>query len=282
MATLREYYDKDQGGAFGIGNPYFIANANGERIAEIASRLNINFESNSIHISFYIPYTECADCPSRVILDAIEDVLAFRSKLHMAGGRPSEEASTSDEAVFTGRVYLYTENDVSPKDREFIAEWSRNKGYSVKIRDNAYAKERSSWEKPLAFVSHDTRDKETIARPLAMALQTRGCPVWYDEFSLKIGDSLRENIERGVKESKNCILILTPNFLSNGGWTKKEYDSIFTRELVDKQNVILPIWHDVSVKDIYSYSPTLADRLAIKWTEGVDEVARKLSVLINK
>jgi hypothetical protein len=37
--------------------------------------------------------------------------------------------------------------------------------------------------------------------------------VWYDEFSLKVGDSLRESIEKGIKECKKCILILTQNYL---------------------------------------------------------------------
>jgi TIR domain len=58
------------------------------------------------------------------------------------------------------------------------------------------------------------------------------CPVWYDEFALKIGDNLRDSIERGLKECRKCVLVLSPNFLTNGGWTKKEFDSIFTREIL--------------------------------------------------
>jgi TIR domain len=102
------------------------------------------------------------------------------------------------------------------------------------------------------------------------------CPVWYDEFSLRVGDSLRESIEKGLKECSKCILILTPNFLSNGGWSKREYESIFTRELVEQHNVILPVWHSISAADVYKYSPILADRFAVQWSRGVEEVARTL------
>ncbi|MBI4644730.1 MAG: toll/interleukin-1 receptor domain-containing protein [Deltaproteobacteria bacterium] len=107
------------------------------------------------------------------------------------------------------------------------------------------------------------------------------CPVWYDEYSLKVGYSPREQIEKGLKECKKCILILTPNYLTNEGWGKKEFDSVFTRELVEKQNIVLPVWHNVSVADIYQYSPSLADRVALHWSEGFEEVARKLKHAIE-
>ena len=53
------------------------------------------------------------------------------------------------------------------------------------------------------------------------------CPVWYDEFALKVGNNLRTSIEAGIKKCKKCILVLSKNFFSNSGWTKKEFDSIF-------------------------------------------------------
>jgi predicted nucleotide-binding protein len=83
--------------------------------------------------------------------------------------------------------------------------------------------------KPRAFISHDSRDKTSIAEPIALQLMKFMCTVWYDEFSLHVGDSLSESIEKGLKECRKCILVLTPNFLSDEGWSKREYDSIFTR-----------------------------------------------------
>jgi hypothetical protein len=102
------------------------------------------------------------------------------------------------------------------------------------------------------------------------------CPVWYDQFSLKVGDSLHESIEQGLRECHKCILVLTPNFLGNKGWSKREYDSIFTREVVEKQKVILPVWHEISAQDVYQYSPILADRFAVQWSLGAEAVAKKL------
>jgi TIR domain len=95
-------------------------------------------------------------------------------------------------------------------------------------------------EKPLAFISHDSKDKREVAGPIAVGLQKLMCPVWYDEFSLNVGDHLRESIERGLKEAKKFVLILSPNFFSNNSWTKTEVNSIFTREILEQKSVVLP------------------------------------------
>jgi len=69
-------------------------------------------------------------------------------------------------------------------------------------------------------------------------------------------------------------VVVSPNFLTNGGWTKSEFDMIFSREIIEKKHVILPIWVGVSPDPVYEYSPTLAGRYALNWSEGLDEVAQ--------
>lgn len=48
-----------------------------------------------------------------------------------------------------------------------------------------------------AFISHASEDKESLARPLAEKLRDLGFSIWYDEFQLKVGDSLRRSIDKG-------------------------------------------------------------------------------------
>lgn len=281
MATLREYFEKDQGGALGVGKVLTLSSEGGEPLLEVAGRLNIHFETNSLHVSFFIPATDRIECPARIVMNSVQDILDLRNGVQVWAHLPGDDPSKASEAIFTGRIYIYTENEISAENRSYILERAAEVGHSVKIRGMNYAKERAAWEKPVAFISHDSRDKESVARPLALALQKLGCPAWYDEFSLKVGDSLRGSIESGLKECRKCVLLLTPNFLANGGWAKREYDSIFTRELVERENVILPVWHGVTPKDVYDYSPILADRVAAEWEEGADEVARKLTVAVR-
>ncbi len=52
------------------------------------------------------------------------------------------------------------------------------------------------------FISHASEDKEEFVRPLAETLENMGVKVWYDEFTLKVGDSLRRSIDNGLVKSK--------------------------------------------------------------------------------
>jgi hypothetical protein len=70
--------------------------------------------------------------------------------------------------------------------------------------------------------------------------------------------------------------VVTKNFIGNEGWTKAEFDSVFTKEILEKGNVLLPIWHEVTAREVYEYSPWLANIKAVNWSEGAKEVVRKL------
>ena len=152
---------------------------------------------------------------------------------------------------------------------------AKESGLALHFRVINFSIERNKIEKPIAFISHDSRDKE-IASEIANELQKRMCPVWYDEYSLKLGDSLRESIERGLKECKKCILILSPNFLTNSGWTKAEFNTIFIREIIETKKLVLPIWAGASKQEIYDYCPILVDRVGINWDKGIDIVTSKI------
>lgn len=188
----------------------------------------------------------------------------------------SERQSTTT-LQFTKRVHLYLDFDLAPENRASLVAEVLARGYYLSIRDREYARRRSESEKPLAFISHDSRDKEAFVRELAHELTKNFCKVWHDEFSLKVGDSLRASIERGLRETKKCIVVLSPNFLSNNGWGRAEFDSVFIREVIEKQNVILPVWLNVDVNDVYNCSPRLADKVGLAATLGVREVARLLA-----
>jgi len=113
-------------------------------------------------------------------------------------------------------------------------------------------------------------------RPLVEKLQSMLCPIWYDDYSLKPGDSLREAIDRGLSEARKCVLILSPNFLSNPGWTKGEFNASMNRHFTSGGSVVIPVWHNVSRTDVYSYSALVADIVALNSNVGVDELARRL------
>ena len=66
------------------------------------------------------------------------------------------------------------------------------------------------------FISHAGEDKADVVRPLAEALRERGLAVWYDEFELRIGDSLRRKIDQGIRSSRFGVVVLSPSFFGKG------------------------------------------------------------------
>ena len=115
------------------------------------------------------------------------------------------------------------------------------------------------------FVSHAAEDKDAVVRPLAIALQERGLSAWYDEFELRIGDSLRQRIDRGIARSRFGLVVLSHSFFAKG-WPQYELDGLVTMAVGEKQ-VLLPIWHEISKDEVVNQSPSLADKVALKTSE---------------
>jgi hypothetical protein len=281
MASLREYFLDDSKDNMTTGSEWEIKDDGGHVLGLVSARLHLDFDANAIYVSFYVPDVGGEFAILSQLIREVGQVLDSRKNILVQSGFPGH-MHDSEDLVFTGQVYLYSERPVSSELEDRLAAEHKARGYHLSFRSVEYVEQRMRAERPRAFISHDSRDKALIAAPLALRLSQMMTPVWYDEYSLKVGDSLRESIEQGLKECQRCVLILTPNFLKNGGWSKREYDTIFTREIVEKKKLVLPIWHDVSVADVFEYSPILADKVAVNWTEGVDQVARKLHFAIEQ
>lgn len=130
------------------------------------------------------------------------------------------------------------------------------------------------------FVSHATEDKDSVVRPLAHALQERGLTVWYDEFELRIGDSLRQKIDAGIARSRFGIVVLSTAFFAKS-WPQYELDGIVTMAVSGKQG-LLPLWHGISKDDVIRQSPSLADKVAIRTADyTIDEIADEIAAVIR-
>jgi hypothetical protein len=279
MATLREYFDADFNSVLNVANTFQLK-SDGNTI-ECIGRVHFDFNSNTKYISCFLP--EC-DNPVGLcvgILKSLDQILSMADDVEVQSMLPGEKPMTSKDLLFSGRVFIYSESAIENSLLEKLQGEAKANGVMLQNRSVTFAQKRSELEKPLAFISHDFRDKDAIARPIALGLIKLMRPVWFDEFSLKVGDRLRESIEKGIKECNKCVLILSPNFLSNPGWTKTEFNSIFTRELIEGTDFLLPVWCGVDKKEIFEYSPSLVDRVGVNWNLGVDEVVRRLYRSIN-
>jgi len=116
------------------------------------------------------------------------------------------------------------------------------------------------------FISHASEDKDNFVRPLASALSQLGVKVWYDEFSLIIGDSISRSIDNALANSKYGLVIISQSFIRKK-WPEYELRGLISRE-IDRDKVILPIWHGVTRDQVVAFSPPLADKWAVNTANG--------------
>lgn len=113
------------------------------------------------------------------------------------------------------------------------------------------------------FVSHAWEDKEDFVDEFVSELRKQGLRVWYDTDKLKWGDSMREKIDKGLSKSRYGVVVLSPNYIAEHKyWTKAELNGLFQIETINGKT-ILPIWHNLTKKQVTEYSPIIADRKAM-------------------
>jgi len=134
-----------------------------------------------------------------------------------------------------------------------------------------------------AFICHASEDKDELVRPLVGKLEDKGFEIWYDEFEITIGDSIRRSIDKGLTQSRFGIVVLSEAFFEKD-WPQAELDALVAQEqAIEEDKVILPIWHNVEKDDVQEFSPILASKLAIssesmsinKLTSNLEQVFSK-------
>jgi TIR domain len=299
MATLREYFDTDFGYTLRI---HITLPTQGSEVFEGA--ICYDFSGFKCFLTFYVPGEHNTLDLFLRLLRAVEygkGKISLSGRITILSSRYAHGEIRVNNAPFeismrffgdpewlsyttiesSRRIIIYSETQLAQNEISALKAEAKTLGHEIQFWSKNHAAARSQFEGPRAFISHDSRDKE-IAKKIAIGLQKMICPVWYDEFTLKVGDNLRDSIEKGLKECKKCVLILSKNFFSNMGWTKKEFDSIFTREILEETKLVLPVWNAVTKEEVYEYSPSLLNVKGLDWNAlGEREVCAQLFRAIN-
>lgn len=125
------------------------------------------------------------------------------------------------------------------------------------------------------FISHAWEDKRHFVRRLARRLQLRGVELWYDEFSLNVGDSLRGSIDRGLAESRYGAIVLSSHFFAKQ-WTNLELGAILNQSVGRGGGRVVPIWYKIKAEDVRSHAPLVVDMFALDSNFGIDYVVEKI------
>lgn len=168
----------------------------------------------------------------------------------------------SSHHLVTGRIlHIYT--DVLAVPVAEVQQAFVGSPFVPIVRDRAYWQAHDEARTPDLFVCHDSADKDAFVRPLVDALNKKLVKVWYDEQSLRPGESLVESVEKGLNAARYAILILSKNFLANRKWAAREFRSLVTRDIAEERRILIPIWLGVGRDDVARYSLDLADRIAV-------------------
>jgi len=107
------------------------------------------------------------------------------------------------------------------------------------------------------FISYSSKDKDFVQR-LVHDLKAHGIKVWWDEWEMKVGDSLIKKIQDGIKKSAYLGIVLSPNSVSST-WVEKELDTAQIIELERQEVFVLPILKETTEIPIFLKVKKYAD-----------------------
>lgn len=100
---------------------------------------------------------------------------------------------------------------------------------------------------PVIYLAHATEDKAMV-RPLAEFLMANGIEVWFDEWEIEPGDSLRQKMEGGLSAMTHFVPVLTPISIVKP-WVAKEIDVGLVRQ-VGGESKFVPVVIGVEHSDL--------------------------------
>lgn len=103
-----------------------------------------------------------------------------------------------------------------------------------------------------AFICHASEDK-AAARDLASGLSKMGADVWFDEWEIRVGESIVQKINAALGNVSHLIVLLSVASVEKP-WVKKEMSSALMRQLTQGAVTVLPV-----ILDDASVPPILAD-----------------------
>jgi uncharacterized protein YjbI with pentapeptide repeats len=152
----------------------------------------------------------------------------------------------------------------------FAANWDGAVFGRILFKNQVYWIGEGRWD---FFISHASVDKDKVVRPLADALRALGQRVWYDEFTVRLGDDLSRVIEYGTRSSLFGVIVISSAFFGRR-WTEAEFAAL-------KSKRVFVVRHGVSIEELVDLRAELADHLTISADEGPARIADALVAAIR-
>jgi hypothetical protein len=92
---------------------------------------------------------------------------------------------------------------------------------------------------PRVFLSYASADRAQAAR-IAESIRQQGWQVWFDDWEIRVGDSIVDKIEDGILRSSYLVLLLSKASVRSR-WVKEEINATLMRQLGDHDITLLPV-----------------------------------------
>jgi predicted nucleotidyltransferase len=100
---------------------------------------------------------------------------------------------------------------------------------------------------PVVFLSYASEDRPVASR-IATSLFDAGIEVFFDDWEMRAGDSIRERIDAGLGRCTHFIVLLTPHSIGKA-WVRAEMDAAFVRR-VEGECRFIPLRQGLPAADL--------------------------------
>ena len=108
------------------------------------------------------------------------------------------------------------------------------------------------------FISHANKDKEDYVDLLNASVKRLGINIFYDTDVLSWGDNWKQMILEGTQKSEFAIIVISRTFFGRE-WTERELAELLARQNENKQKIVLPLLHGISLDELKEKYPELGD-----------------------
>lgn len=130
------------------------------------------------------------------------------------------------------------------------------------------------------FISFAFEDKAAFVDLLVHELESRGLTVWFSSLELQLGDSITDEVNRGLATSRFGVVVLSPTYFKKA-WAMAELKALFAQETVQKKKRILPIWHNLTHEEVVQNYSLISDRYAVSSELPIPEIADKIQAVVD-
>jgi len=128
------------------------------------------------------------------------------------------------------------------------------------------------------FISYAHEDGMEVAALLEEGLFHNGLCVWRDETRLSAGDTIHDEIKRGLANSSHMVAVITPAYLERASPLMELGAAVYGSHV----GRIIPVLHGTRHLDVERALPALAGRYMKTWDGGSKRLMGEIAHIVGK